>query len=52
MDATIDTHDRSGAELTTLPETKAISETRIYAQDIKAADAQVARIIADNLARR
>lgn len=52
VDATIDTHDRTGAELTTLPETKAISETRIYAGDVKAADAQVARIIADNLAHR
>lgn len=52
MDATIDTHDRTGAELTTLPEAKAISETKIYARDVKAADAQVARIIADNLAHR
>ncbi|MFA6970191.1 MAG: HlyD family efflux transporter periplasmic adaptor subunit [Gallionella sp.] len=49
MDATIDTHDRSGAVLTTLPDTAAIAATMVYAQDIKAADARVAQIIADNL---
>ncbi|MDD5384237.1 MAG: efflux RND transporter periplasmic adaptor subunit [Gallionella sp.] len=49
MDATIDTHDRSGAVLTTLPNTSAIAATAVYAQDIKAADVRVAQIIADNL---
>jgi len=52
MNATIDTHDRSGATLTTLPNTKAIATTSVYAQDIKAADARVAQIIADNLGRK
>ncbi len=52
VDATIDTHDRSGAALTTLPDTRAIATTAIYAQDIKAADALVAQIIADNLEHR
>jgi len=52
MDATIDTHDRSGAALTTLPNTAAIATTSVYAQDIKAADARVAQIIADNLGRK
>lgn len=50
--ATIDTHDRSGAALTILPDTTAIAATAVYAQDIKAADARVARIIADNLERK
>ena len=50
--ATIDTHDRSGAALTTLPEAGAIAETAVYAQNIKAADARVAQIIADNLGRK
>jgi hypothetical protein len=52
MDVSIDTHDRSGAALTTLPNTTAIAATAVYAQDIKAADARVAQIIADNLARK
>ncbi len=52
MDTTIDTHDRSGAVLTTLPDPKAISATAIYSQDIKAADARVAQIIADNLGHK
>jgi membrane fusion protein (multidrug efflux system) len=52
MDVTIDTHDRSGAALTTLPENKAIASTDMYAQNLKAADARVAQIIADNLARK
>jgi len=52
MDASIDTHDRSGATLTTLPNTAAIATTSVYAQDIKAADAHVAQIIADNLGRK
>ncbi len=52
MDATIDTHDRSGAALTTLPNTAAIAATAVYARDIKAADAMVAQIIADNLERK
>jgi membrane fusion protein (multidrug efflux system) len=52
MDVTIDTHDRSGAALTTLPENKAVASTDIYAQNLKAADARVAQIIADNLARK
>lgn len=52
MNATIDTHDRSGAALTMLPNTTAIAATAVYAQDIKAADARVAQIIADNLARK
>ncbi len=47
--ATIDTHDRSGAALTVLPNNTAIAATSIYAQDLKAADARVAQIIADNL---
>jgi len=52
MNATIDTHDRSGAALTTLPNTAAIATTSVYAQDIKAADARVAQIIADNLGHK
>lgn len=52
MDATIDIHDRSGAALTTLPNAAAIAATAVYAQDIKAADARVAQIIADNLERK
>ena len=52
MDATIDTHDRTGAALSTLPENKAIASTDMYAQNLKAADARVAQIIADNLARK
>jgi len=52
MNASIDTHDRSGAALTTLPNTAAIATTSVYAQDIKAADARVAQIIADNLGRK
>jgi membrane fusion protein (multidrug efflux system) len=52
VDATIDTHDRSGAALTVLPDTRAIASTSVYAQDIKAADALVAEIIASNLGRK
>ncbi len=52
MYATIDTHNRNGAALTTLPDTKAIAATAIYAPDIKAADARVAQVIADNLERK
>jgi len=52
MDAAIDTHDRSGAALTMLPSATAIASTSVYAQDIKAADARVAQIIADNLGRK
>lgn len=52
MNPTIDTHDRSGAALTVLPNTTAIASTSVYAQDIKAADALVAQIIADNLERK
>ncbi|HET7833312.1 MAG TPA: efflux RND transporter periplasmic adaptor subunit [Gallionella sp.] len=52
MDATIDTHDRSGALLATLPNTTAIAATSVYAQDLKAADARVAQIIAANLGRK
>ncbi len=52
MNATIDTHDRSGAALTTLPDANAIAATAIYAQNIKAADARVAQIIANNLERK
>ena len=52
MDATIDTHDRSGAALTMLPNAVPIASTSIYALDIKAADARVAQIIADNLGRK
>ncbi|MDO8206736.1 MAG: efflux RND transporter periplasmic adaptor subunit [Gallionella sp.] len=52
MDAAIDIHDRSGAALTTLPEPAPIAATMVYAQDIKAADARVAQIIAENLERR
>jgi membrane fusion protein, multidrug efflux system len=50
--ATIDTRDRSGPVLTTLPENKVIASTAMYARNIKAADAQVAQIIADNLGRK
>ncbi|HLY96941.1 MAG: efflux RND transporter periplasmic adaptor subunit [Sideroxydans sp.] len=49
MDATIDTHDRSGAALAILPNTAPVAATGVHAQDIKAADALVAQIIADNL---
>jgi membrane fusion protein (multidrug efflux system) len=52
MNATIDTHDRSGAALTVLPNTAAIAATSVYALDIKAADALVAQIIANNLERK
>lgn len=52
MNATIDTHDRSGTALTTLPNTAAIATTSVHAQDIKAVDARVAQIIADNLGRK
>lgn len=52
MDVTIDIHDRSGAALTTLPAPAPIAATMVYAQDIKAADARVAQIIADNLERK
>ncbi len=52
VDAVIDTHDRSGPALTMLPNTTAIAATSVYAQDIKAADALVAQIIADNLERK
>jgi membrane fusion protein (multidrug efflux system) len=52
MDVSIDTHDRSGPMLTTLPDASAISATAVYAQDIKSADARVAQIIADNLERK
>jgi membrane fusion protein (multidrug efflux system) len=52
MIATIDTHDRSGAALTVLPNTTAIAATSVYVQDLKAADALVAQIIADNLERK
>ncbi len=52
MDATIDTHDRSGAALAILPNTAPVAATGVYAQDIKAADALVAQIIADNLGRK
>jgi len=52
MDVTIDTHDRSGEELSTLPEARAIAVTNVYVQSMKAADARVAQIIADNLGRK
>ena len=52
VDATIDTHDRSGAALSMLPNTGAIAATAVYAQDIQAADALVAEIIAANLGRK
>jgi membrane fusion protein (multidrug efflux system) len=51
MDVAIDTHDRSGAVLAVLPNAAAIAATAVYAQDIRAADALVAQIIADNLER-
>lgn len=52
VDARIDTHDRSGAMLTTLADRGAIAATGVYATDIKSADARVAQIIADNLERK
>jgi len=52
MNATIDTHDRSGAVLSMLPNTVAIAQTSVYAQDIKAINARVAQIIADNLGQK
>ncbi len=52
MDATVDTHDRTGPALAMLPSAAAIASTGVYAQDIKAADARVAQIIADNLGRK
>ena len=52
MDATIDTHDRSGAVLTTLPDAMAFASSAVCVPDIKAADARVAQIIADNLGRK
>lgn len=51
MDVAIDTHDRSGAVLAVLPNAATIAATAVYAQDIRAADALVAQIIADNLER-
>jgi membrane fusion protein (multidrug efflux system) len=52
MNPVIDTHDRSGAALIVLPDTAAIVATSVYEQDIKAADARVAQIIADNLGNK
>jgi membrane fusion protein, multidrug efflux system len=52
MDATIDTHDRSGPVLTILPSAMPIAATAMYAQNIRAADARVAEIIADNLGHK
>jgi len=52
MYVTIDTHDRSGAALTQVPNSTPIAATWVYAQDVKSADALVAQIIADNLARK
>ena len=52
MDVEIDTHDRSGAALSVLPQPRPIAQTAVYAQDIHAADAKVAQIIADNLERK
>jgi membrane fusion protein (multidrug efflux system) len=49
VDATIDTHDRSGPVLTVLPNSAPVAATSIYAHEIKEADARVAQIIADNL---
>lgn len=49
VDATIDTHDRSGPGLTVLPNSAPVAATSIYAQEITEADARVAQIIADNL---
>ncbi len=51
VDATIDTHDRSGPVLAVLPASAPVAATSVYAQDITAADARVAQIIADNLGR-
>ncbi len=52
MVATIDTHDRTGATLSLLPNSAPIAATGVYAQYIRAADARVAQIIADNLERK
>jgi membrane fusion protein (multidrug efflux system) len=52
MNPVIDTHDRSGAALTVLPNTTAIATTSVYMQDLKAADARVEQIIADNLGNK
>ncbi len=52
MVATIDTHDRTGATLSLLPNSAPVAATGVYAQDIRAADARVAQIIADNLGRK
>jgi hypothetical protein len=52
MNPTIDTHGRSGAALTVLHNSTAIATTTVYAQNLKAADARVEQIIADNLGRK
>ena len=52
MNVTIDTHDRSGTALATLPDSTPVAATSVYAHDLKAADARVAQIIADNLGRK
>ncbi len=52
MYADIDTHDRNGAALGPLPDPAPVATAAMYAQDLKAADARVAQIIADNLGRR
>lgn len=51
MTVTIDTHDRSGPVLTLLPASAPVSATSIYAQNLRVAEALVAQIVADNLAR-
>lgn len=47
--ATIDTHDRSGAQLATMPNTQAIATTDVYTPDLKQAEAQAEAIIAKQL---
>ncbi len=49
MYVTIDTHDRTGPQLMQVPNSAPIAATSIYEQDLRAADALVAQIIADNL---
>ncbi|MEO8343917.1 MAG: HlyD family efflux transporter periplasmic adaptor subunit [Gallionella sp.] len=52
MNPVIDTHDRSGTALSMLPNSTAIAATSVYMQDLKAADARVEQIVADNLGRK
>lgn len=48
MEASVDTHDRSGPRLAALPRSEPAFQTAVYAEQAAAADALIARIIAAN----